>query len=56
MAYMRNQLVFKALYFEGWLVKLWECLTSDGVLVLCTSNKQSISTLSSEIGKWLVIN
>lgn len=41
--------------FKGWFVKLWECITTNGVLVLCTSNNWKTTTLSSEIGKWLVI-
>ena len=42
--------------FKGWLVKLWECISDDGVLVLCTSSKHKTTTLSNEIGKWLVIH
>ncbi|XP_065904281.1 hercynine oxygenase-like isoform X2 [Dysidea avara] len=36
----------------SWLVKLWECITTDGLLVLSTSSKWTIDSLTREIGKW----
>lgn len=46
----------RVLSSKSWLVKLWECISNNGLLVLCTSSNQKISTLSSEMGKWLVID
>ena len=38
----------------GWLLKLWECLCEQGVLVISASNKWNVSHLSTLIGTWWV--
>lgn len=40
---------------KSWLVKLWECISSDGIMVSCTSNKWKVTTLSAEVGKWFEV-
>ena len=43
----------RILYIVGWLYKLRECITDDGLLVICTSSKWTTGTLEVHIGQWL---
>ena len=36
----------------GWLIKLWECVKSDGIVIISGSHLWDKDTLYNEIGKW----
>ena len=40
------------LLFTGWLIKLWECVKSDGIVIINSSYFWDKNAIFAEIGKW----
>ena len=38
--------------YTGWLLKLWECINPNGLLVISASNKWDSHALNEYIGNW----